>query len=111
MERSTGRALILLESLYRQPVVSLSQISEVCGITFQGASDLARRFSSLDILKETTGQRRHRLFAYARYLGLLGEPARRKNNPARPPKQRPHLIAAKSQHTISGNLRRRTRTK
>jgi Fic family protein len=76
--RSTSRALVLLESLYRQPVVSLSQISEVCGITFQGASDLAKHFCSLGILKETTGQRRHRLFAYGRYLAILGERLRMK---------------------------------
>lgn len=80
--RSAGRALTLLENLYRQPVVSMSTISEICGITFQGASDIAKQFSSLSILKETTGQKRHRLFAYTRYLALLGEPtrpARRRN--------------------------------
>jgi Fic family protein len=71
--RSTGRALTLLEHLYRQPVVSMSTISEVCGITFQGASHISQKFSSLGILKETTGQKRHRLFAYTRYLALLGE--------------------------------------
>lgn len=75
--RSAGRALTLLENLYRQPVVSMSTISEVCGITFQGASDIAKQFVALDILRETTGQKRHRLFAYARYLALLGEPTRR----------------------------------
>ena len=52
----------------------MSMISEVCGLTFQGASDMAKRFSSLNMLKETTGQKGHRLFAYARYLALLGEP-------------------------------------
>jgi len=75
--RSAGRALILLENLYRQPVVSMSTISEICGITFQGASGIAKQFSSLDILKETTGQKRHRLFAYSRYLALLGESSSR----------------------------------
>lgn len=76
--RSTGRALNLLEHLYRQPVVSVASIGEVCGVTFQGASDIAKQFSSLGVLKETTGQRRHRLFAYARYLALLGESMRPK---------------------------------
>ena len=80
--RSTSRALRLLENLYRQPVVSMASIGEVCGVTFQGASDIAKHFFSLGILKETTGQRRHRLFAYARYLALLGEPLRQKRRPA-----------------------------
>jgi len=76
--RSTSRGLTLLESLYRQPVVSMSSIRDMFGITFQGASDMARLFSSLGILKEITGHRRHRLFAYHRYLALLGEPVHRK---------------------------------
>jgi Fic family protein len=99
--RSTGRALLLLESLYRQPVVSLSQISKICGVTFQGASNLARHFSSIAILKETTGQRRHRLFAYAQYLAFLGEPVRKKKTGKS--RKQPQLAEAKSQHTIPGN--------
>lgn len=80
--RSTSRGLTLLEHLYRQPVVSVSGICDICAITFQGASDIANRFISRGVLKEITGQRRHRLFAYARYLALLGEslrPARRRS--------------------------------
>jgi Fic family protein len=76
--RSTGRALTLLESLYRQPVVSITRVMEMCGTTFQGASNMANQFCSLGILKETTGHKRHRLFSYTRYLALLGEPGRRR---------------------------------
>ena len=78
MGRGTSRALSLLESLYRRPVVSLSQISDVCELRFQGASNLAKHFCSLEILKQSAEQRRHRLFAYTRYLSLLGEPMRSK---------------------------------
>jgi Fic family protein len=78
MGRGTSRALNLLESLYRQPVVSLSQISDTCDLTFQGASNLAEHFCSLDILKQSAEQKRHRLFTYTRYLAILGEPMRRK---------------------------------
>ena len=98
--RSTGRALNLLENLYRQPVVSMAGIRAISGLTFQGASDMARHFSSLGILKETTGQRRHRLFAYARYLALVGEPLQSKKRaavrPARSPRRvPPETIAAR----------------
>jgi Fic family protein len=85
--RSTSRALNLLENLYLQPVVSMAKVSEICGVTFQGASDMVKHFSSLGILKETTGQRRHRLFAYARYLALLGEPLQPRRRPTRPGKR------------------------
>jgi Fic family protein len=95
--RSTSRALTLLEHLYRQPVVSVAGICDVCEITFQGASDIAKHFSSLGILKETTGQRRHRLFAYNRYLGLLGEPMRRKRTSST------RRITRPSPNTITNN--------
>lgn len=97
--RSTSRALNLLESLYRQPVVSISRIGEVCGVTFQGASDVARQFSSLGILKETTGQKRHRVFAYARYLALIGEPGRKKSKPGVSRKAPRMPLAARSHRT------------
>ena len=97
MGRSTGRAIVLLESLYRQPVLTLSQISTACGITFQGASDLAKHFESLNILKEITGQRRHRVFAYARYLALLGEPLSQRTRTVRSAKK------GRSQRTLAGN--------
>ena len=43
---------------------------------------MAKHFSTLGILKETTGQRRRRLFAYARYLALVGEPLQAKKRAA-----------------------------
>lgn len=78
--RSTSRGLTLLENLYKQPVVSMSNITEMFDITFQGASDMARQFLSLRILEEITGRRRNRLFAYSRYLKLLGERIHQRGN-------------------------------
>jgi Fic family protein len=103
MGRSTSRALILLENLYRQPVLSLSQISKVCGLTFQASSDLAKRFLSLDILKETTGQKRHRLFAYASYLAILGEPIRRVPKSVKSTKRSHQTMTARSQQATIGS--------
>jgi Fic family protein len=78
VERSAGRALTLLESLYRKPVVSVAYIRDTCSITFERANQIARQFSELGILKETTGHKRNRLFAYAPYLTLLGQPVSRR---------------------------------
>lgn len=80
--RSAGRAVTLLETLYRQPIVSTANIRDMFNITFQGASDIATHFSTLGILKEITGRRRNRLFAYARYLALLGEPVSSRKRPS-----------------------------
>ena len=85
MGRAVSRGLKLLESLYRQPVVSVSMIAEISDLSFQGAADLARQFVSLGILSETTGRKRHRLFAYRKYLALLGETKRPKKSAASTP--------------------------
>jgi len=85
MGRAVSRGLKLLESLYRQPVVSVSMIAETSDLSFQGAADLARQFVSLGILSETTGRKRHRLFAYRKYLALLGETKRPKKSAASTP--------------------------
>ena len=100
--RSTSRALTLLENLYRQPVVSMSKISEVCGVTFQRASDLAKQFSSIGILKEITGQKRHQLFAYARYLAVLGEPVHKRTKSGSHPKA-PRILVAGAPHRTMDN--------
>jgi hypothetical protein len=69
-----SRALDFLEKLYRRPIISVSQISEMYSITVQGANDIVKLFDDMGILKETTGHKRHRLFAYMPHLSLLGEP-------------------------------------
>ena len=40
--------------------------------------NMTKHFSSVGILGEITDHKRHRLFAYVRYLSLLGEPVRRR---------------------------------
>jgi Fic family protein len=94
--RSAGRAMTLLETLYRQPVVSVSMVSDISKLTFQGASDIAKQFCRLGILEESTGNKRYRLFAYKRYLALLGEPRRRKAKRSGLPTKTPHTLAASS---------------
>jgi len=80
----------------------MSKISEVCGVTFQRASDLAKQFSSIGILKEITGQKRHQLFAYARYLAVLGEPVHKRTKSGSHPKA-PRILVAGAQHRTMDN--------
>lgn len=103
--RSTNRALTLLEALYRQPVVSMANIRDTYGLTFQAASDIAKQFSLLRILKEITGQKRNRLFAYSRYLSLLGESLTRKREPrVSPPRARRTRVGAERTYISQGSL-------
>jgi Fic family protein len=61
----------VLESLYERPIVSVSHIQSLTGLTFAAANDLVARLADLEILTEITGNRRHRRFRYAKYIRLF----------------------------------------
>ncbi|MEE9236949.1 MAG: Fic family protein [Thermoplasmata archaeon] len=73
MPRASGSALNLLEFLYKRPMVSVARVEEVTGLSFPAANRLVSRLEKLELLRETTGQRRYRLFAYQPYLDILLE--------------------------------------
>ena len=66
------RGLALLRHLYSQPVMSANQIAARLGITHQSASSLIRTFEKMEILRETTGRKKDRLFIFSEYLRLFG---------------------------------------
>jgi Fic family protein len=66
-----GKALTLLESLYARPIVSIEDVRRVTQSTFPTASSLVAALESLGILRESTGQRHYRRFAYRPYLDIL----------------------------------------
>lgn len=72
--RAAGNGLRILESLYRSPFVSVSQVRERLGITFESARSLVQRFVDADLLVEITGQERYRVYQYAPYVRLFSDP-------------------------------------
>lgn len=75
--RAAGNGLRILERLYQQPFITVSQIADHLNVTFPPANDLARRFVEAGILQEVTGQDRYRVFRYGPYIELFAEPSRR----------------------------------
>lgn len=73
--RAAGNGLRILESLYRSPFVSVSQVRERLGVTFESARGLVQRFVDADLLVEITGQERYRVYQYAPYVRLFSDPA------------------------------------
>jgi Fic family protein len=71
------RGQALLKHLYSQPVMNANQIAERLGITHQSASSLIRTFEEMEILRETTGRKKDRLFIFSKYLRLFGAPTPR----------------------------------
>ena len=64
-------ALALLEDLFRQPVVSAKLVESMVDVSQPTASALVRDLEEIGILRERTGKRRNRLFAYQPYLDLF----------------------------------------
>lgn len=64
-------AAILLKALYSKPKMGVKEISEILEVSYVTANDLAKDFETLDMLKETTGYSRNRIYALTEYLDLF----------------------------------------
>lgn len=61
----------LLLHLYQRPMVSIGDVSEILEVTHPSAAALVKQLESLDILVETTGYGRNRLYLFQRYFDLF----------------------------------------
>ncbi|RXK87732.1 Fic family protein [Chlorobaculum sp. 24CR] len=72
LTESSGRraktALTLLSHLFVNPVVTVKQVQQICGLSAKSANDLVTFFHDEGILKEVSGQTRYRIFAFSEYL-------------------------------------------
>ena len=69
--RSPAKGLILLDYLFENPAVSITEAAELLDFSYPAASKLIDDLYFLDLLEEMTGQQRNRLFRYKPYLDLL----------------------------------------
>lgn len=74
-EHAAGSAngLRLLDLLYKDPILNVSNVAEGLGVAYPTANNLVTSLCSFGFLEEITGQSRNRVFAYAPYLNLLRE--------------------------------------
>jgi len=72
----------LLRHLYSNPVMSANRVAASLEITHQSASSLIRAFEEMEILRETTGQKKDRLFVFSEYLRLFSTRAPRSQTQA-----------------------------
>jgi Fic family protein len=71
--RAAGSGQKVLEKLFRRPIVSVADVQGWTGTTYQAANDLVRRFVEHKLLREITGQARHRRFRYEPYVRLFAD--------------------------------------
>jgi Fic family protein len=69
--RAAGNGHRVLEHLYQNPIVSISEIQHLIGTTYPAANNLITRFVEHGILQELTGQKRNRRFIYKDYIRLF----------------------------------------
>jgi Fic family protein len=63
----------LLNQLYARPVIDVKGVQALLDTSLNTASSLVDDFVAYGVLREITGQRRNRLFLFARYLALFRE--------------------------------------
>lgn len=71
--RAAGSAMRVHELLQRQPILSLPRIGEALELSWTASDNAMRELTRLGIVREITGQKRNRLYAYDAYLEMLAE--------------------------------------
>jgi Fic family protein len=69
--RSVTSTLHVHDLLQRQPIVGIVPASRALKVTHPTVMKALANLQELDIVKEVTGRRRGRLFAYSRYMDIL----------------------------------------
>ena len=65
--------LRVLQSLHERPVTTLNEVSRRTGLSFPTSAKGMASLVNIGLVRELTGFRRNRVFAYDRYLAVLGE--------------------------------------
>lgn len=64
-------AAILLQYLFKKPVIHVNQVKALTKTTYKTANDLVTEFVNFGVLKEMTGQSRNRVFMFDEYIKLF----------------------------------------
>jgi len=64
---------LLMDYLYKNPIINASEIRDGLNIALATANSLIDTLCKFDILVETTGNKRHRSFAFKKYLDLFNK--------------------------------------
>lgn len=70
---TAGNGHIVLDHLYKRPLVSVNEVSRITGTSYAAANQLVVRMLESGFLREITGRARNRIFAYQSYIDLFDE--------------------------------------
>jgi Fic family protein len=74
-QRRASTTLRVFRVLCERPLVTVNQVRERTGLSFPAVAKSLRMLEDLGIVREITGQRRNRVFAYQQFLAVLSEGA------------------------------------
>jgi len=69
--RSTPKATLVFNSLFHTPLATIRDIEKMTGLKNPNALVLVNKLVNLEILKEITGRKRNKVFAYQQYIKLF----------------------------------------
>lgn len=69
--RVAGHGHRVLERLYQKPIISVDDVRQLTGTSFQAANEVVERLVGAGILNEITGRARNRRFRYDPYVNLF----------------------------------------
>ena len=69
--RSAEKGMLLLNTLYRMPILRVRDVEAITSLSNPNALVLVSKFVKLGILKETTGYKRNRVYSYSDYIKLF----------------------------------------
>ncbi|MEN8219105.1 MAG: Fic family protein [Pseudomonadota bacterium] len=69
--RRSSSAVILLQHLFKRPIINVEEATVVCEVSYRPANSLIALMCEHNILREVTGQSRNRLFAFEPYLRIF----------------------------------------
>jgi len=72
-ERVANTALLVFNALCERPILTLNETCRRTGLIFPSVANGMEALAKLNIAREITGQKRHRIFASDRYLAILTE--------------------------------------
>jgi Fic family protein len=69
--RKAGSAIALLEKLYYKPVFNVDIAQDITQLSYPNANNLVKELCKIGLLREITGNKRNRTFAYSSYLSIF----------------------------------------
>jgi Fic family protein len=69
--RSTPKAMVVFNFLFHNPFLTIKDVEKITELKNPNALALINKLVAVDILKETTGKKRNKIFGYQSYIDLF----------------------------------------